>query len=245
MKRGAGKRPPVVSQARVARWLRPALTISLLALLGIFYLFSGGFREAVDRAAGVLASGDIRAVRDYMLSYGAWAPVISASLMVLQALLAFLPSFLIAFANGLAFGFFWGAVLSVASAALAAGICFGISRALGRTPIETLVGKKNLGSADRWFARYGAYAILVARLVPVISFDAVSYAAGLTRMSFGKFLLATTAGMLPATLVYTYLGERAPQYVEALLLASGIVLGTMVVVAGVRRHRSRKKSRVN
>lgn len=229
------------TRTSIVRWLRPALTLFLLALLGLLYLLSGAFREEVDRAAGVLASGDISAVRDYILSFGAWAPVISTLLMILQALLAFLPSFLIAFANGLAFGFFWGTILSVASAALAAGICFGIARALGRTPVEAVVGKDNLGSADRWFARYGAYAILVARLIPVLSFDAVSYAAGLTRMSFWKFLAATTAGMLPATVAYTYLGERAPQYIDVLLVAAGVVLGVMVVVAGVRRHRGRKK----
>ena len=96
------------TRERTARWLRPALTLFLLVLLGLTYLFSGAFREEVDRAVGVLASGDIRAVRDYILSYGAWAPVISAFLMVLQALLAFLPSFLIAFANGLGLRFFLG-----------------------------------------------------------------------------------------------------------------------------------------
>ena len=224
----------------VGRWIRPAATVTLVTALGLFYLVSGGFRGEVNRAAGVLASGDIGAVRDYILSYGAWAPVISAALMVLQALLAFLPAFIIAFANGLAFGAFWGGLLTLGSAALAAAICFGISHTLGRTVAKTILGKKSLGAADRWFARYGAYAVLFARLIPVISFDAVSYAAGLTRMNFFKFLLATTIGMSPATFVYSYLGQRAPQYVEVLLVVFGVIVVVGVIVALIRRGREGK-----
>ena len=223
------------------RWVRPLATLILVAALVLLYLISGSFRGEVNQAAEVLASGDIGAVRDYILSYGAWAPAISAALMVLQALLAFLPAFIIALANGLAFGAFWGGMLSVGSAALAAAICFGISHAIGRTAAEAVFGKKSLGAADRWFTRYGAYAVLFARLIPIISFDAVSYAAGLTRMNFFKFLLATTVGMAPATFVYSYLGQRAPQYVELLLVAFGVVITAGVIVALIRRKREGKR----
>lgn len=208
------------SRLRAARWLRPTLTGLLILVLGVLYLVVDSFRDEVNRAIRVLTSGDVEAVRDYILSYGAWAPVVSAALMVLQALLTFVPSSILAFANGLAFGAFWGGMLSLVSAAVAAAISFGIAHALGRTVVEAMVGKRSLGSADKWFARYGAYAVLVARLIPVVSFDVVSYAAGLTRMSFLRFLLATTVGMAPATFVYAYLGRRAPQYIDALLSSS-------------------------
>ena len=52
----------------------------------------------------VLASGDIEVVRDYLLSYGAWTALISATLMTLQAILAFLLSFILDFANGFTSG---------------------------------------------------------------------------------------------------------------------------------------------
>jgi uncharacterized membrane protein YdjX (TVP38/TMEM64 family) len=222
------------------RWVRPAITLLLLGVLGMAYLFSGVFRSEVNQAAMVLASGDASALRDYILSYGVWAPVASTALMVLQALAAFVPSFLLGFANGLAFGPFWGGLLSIASAALAAAISFGIARAVGRTPVEALVGKQSLGSADRWFARYGAYAVLAARLIPVVSFDAISYAAGLTRMRFWRFLLATTAGMTPACFVYAYLGDRAPANIDLLLAVFGVFVAGAIIVAVVRRHRRGK-----
>lgn len=227
-------------RVKAAKWLRPALTILFLVGLGLAYLISDVFRTESNRAIGVLASGDAGAVRDYILSYGVWAPVVSAGLMVLQALLAFLPSFILAFANGLAFGVFWGGMLSLVSAAVAAAISFGIAHALGRVPVEALVGKSSLGAADKWFERYGVYAVLIARLIPVVSFDVISYAAGLTRMSFFRFLAATIIGMTPATFIYSYLGQNAPQYMNVLIVVFGFVLAIGVVGAIVRRRRRGK-----
>jgi uncharacterized membrane protein YdjX (TVP38/TMEM64 family) len=166
--------------------------------------------------------------------------VVSALLMVLQALAAPLPAFLVTFANGLAFGTFWGGMLSLASATLAAAISFGIAHALGRTVVEALVGRQSLGSADRWFARYGAYAVFGARLIPIVSFDVISYAAGLTRMGFFRFMLATVLGMAPATFVYSYLGGHAPQYMNVLLVVFGLVVLGAVVAALLRRRRAGK-----
>jgi uncharacterized membrane protein YdjX (TVP38/TMEM64 family) len=89
--------------------------------------------------------------------------------------------------------------------------------------------------------RWGAYAILGARLVPVVSFDIISYAAGLTRMGFWRFMLATAVGMAPATFIYSYLGGRAPQYVQVLLVAFGVVIAGVVVTVVIRRRRQGKR----
>lgn len=174
------------------------------ALFALVYLFSSGFRTEVNQALGVLGRGDIAGLRDYILSFGILAPVSSCFLMVLQALAAPVPSFVITFANGLAFGLLWGWLLSVFGHALAATVCFWISRSLGRVLVEVLVGHTGLQSADRWFGRWGAYAIFAARIVPGIAFDAVSYAAGLTNMRFRKFL---GFGMM-TTLGWNELGDR-------------------------------------
>ncbi len=237
-KRMSGTRRP---GAEFTPWLRPAVTVAFLSILLVLYLASDTFRGEVNRAVGVMGSGDTGALRDYILSYGAWAPVVSGALMILQALAAFVPSFLLGLANGLAFGAFWGGMLSLVSAALAASISFGIARAVGRAPVEALVGRGSLGRADRWFERYGAYAVLVARLIPVVSFDAVSYAAGLTRMGFWRFLSATTVGMAPVTFVYSYLGERAPRFAGVLLIILGVFVAAAIVAVVIRRRRRGKR----
>jgi uncharacterized membrane protein YdjX (TVP38/TMEM64 family) len=226
---------------RTVRWIRFALGLGVLVAVGLGYLLSEGFRSEVDRAVAILSRGDVAGLRDYILSFGVWAPVISALLMILQALVAPLPAFVLAFANGLAFGTFWGGMLSLASASLAAAVSFWIARLLGRGAVEALAGRAHLGAADRWFLRWGAYAVLIARLVPVVSFDIVSYAAGLTRMGFWRFMLATVVGMAPATFIYAYLGEQAPQYVQVLLVAFGVVIAGAVVATVLRRRRQGKR----
>ena len=70
-----------------------------------------------------------------------------------------------------------------------------------------------------------------------VSFDVISFAAGLTRMGFWRFLVATTLGAAPATFVYAYLGGRAPQYAQVLLVAFEVVIAGAVVAAIVRRGR--------
>lgn len=126
--------------------------------------------------------------------------------MVFQSVVAPLPAFLITFANAAVFGWLWGAALSWSSAMVGALLCFAIAKFLGRGVVEKLTSKTALESVDGFFDRHGNYAILVARLLPFISFDIVSYAAGLTSMRLGPFLLATGIGQLPATLIYSYVG---------------------------------------
>ncbi len=117
--------------ARTIRRVRLALALGLLAAFGLAYLLSATFRSEANQAAGILYRGDISGLRDYILSFGAWAPVVSALLMIFQALVAPLPAFVLTFANGLAFGTFWGGMLSLGSATLAAAISFWLARALG------------------------------------------------------------------------------------------------------------------
>ncbi len=221
---------------RTVQRLRFGFSLGLVLVGGLVYLLSDTVRLQTNRAVSMLVAGDIGGVRDFILSFGVWAPIVSALLMILQALAAPLPAFVIGFANGLAFGAFWGGMLSLVSATAAATLSFGLAQALGRSAVQGLIGKAGLESADRWFARYGGYAVLVARLVPIVSFDVISYAAGLTRMSFWGFLGATVLGMLPATFLYSYLGEQAPQYVWVLLLAFVIVIVGVAIAAIIRRR---------
>jgi uncharacterized membrane protein YdjX (TVP38/TMEM64 family) len=157
--------------------------------------------------------------------------------MVLQALVAPLPAFVITFANGLVFGWGWGALLSWSSAMAGAALCFWLARALGRPAVERLAGGgAALDGADRFFARHGNRAILAARLLPFVPFDAVSYGAGLTSTGFGPFLVATGLGQLPATLLYSWLGEAVTGSVRVLFWAFSAVAAAAVVgwIAGAR-----------
>lgn len=215
--------------------IRLAITASVIGGAGVVYLASPTIRGNVNAAVAILAQGDVDALRNYIMSFGPWAPLISLLLMVLQSLVAPLPAFLLAFANGLAFGVFWGGLLTFVSALLAAVISFWIGRGLGRSTVELLVGVSGVASADAWFVRHGAWAILIARLVPIVSFDAISYAAGLTGMRFRWFLAATALGIVPATFLYAFLGERAPQTIVILFAAFGVI-ALLGAIASLRRY---------
>ena len=178
----------------------------------------------------------IETARAYIAGYGALAPVVSAILMVFQSVIAPLPAFLITFANGLLFGVWWGAALSWSSAMLGAALCFYIARFLGRPVIVSVLSESTVNMSDRFFQRYGKHAVLIARLVPVISFDAISYGAGLTGMRFLWFTIATGIGQLPATLLYSYLGDRVTGSVKALFWGFGIVIAVSIVIGLVKRR---------
>lgn len=177
----------------------------LLAALALYY-FIPAVKININQAFFILSNVDVDLARGYILGYGLWAPVVSFLLMVLQSVIAPLPAFIITFANAGLFGWVKGAVLSWSSAMAGAALCFYIAKFLGREAVEKLTSRTALEKVDHFFEQYGSYAILIARLLPFISFDIVSYAAGLTSMRFWPFFIATGLGQLPATIVYSYIG---------------------------------------
>ncbi|OJG58198.1 hypothetical protein RV07_GL003118 [Enterococcus malodoratus] len=150
----------------------------------------------------------VESIIGYIKSFGAWAILISFLLMMFQSVIAPLPAFLITFANAAIFGWWQGAILSWSSAMAGALLCFYIARIAGRDFVEKLNKNFSLQKLDEYFDRYGEHTILVCRLLPFISFDFISYAAGLTAIKPIPFLIATGLGQLPATIVYSYVGSN-------------------------------------
>ena len=192
-------------------WLgKVVLLIAVIAAVAVYFLVPG-VNKMMNKVFAMFASGDFTVVRDFVASYGAYAAVISFLLMIFQSIAAPLPAFLLTFA-----------ILSWTSAMAGAAVCFYIARILGRDVAEKLTSKSGLAQIDTFFERYGKNTILICRLLPFISFDIVSYAAGLTSMSFMSFFIATGIGQLPATIVYSYVGGMltggAKLFVTALMI---------------------------
>ena len=103
-----------------------------------------------------------------------------------------------------------------------AAVCFFIARILGRDGAEKLTSKAGMQQIDTFFEKYGKNTVLICRLLPFVSFDIVSYAAGLTSMSFISFFVATGVGQLPATIVYSYVGGMLTG--GAKLLVTGLLI---------------------
>ena len=224
-----------------AKWY--VLCAILLAVAA--YFFIPPVQAYINRIAGVLASADVGKVVAFIRSYGAYAMAISFLLMVFQSLIAPLPAFLITFANAAVFGWWQGALLSWTSAMVGAVLCFLIARALGRDTVEKLAGKGTLKGVEAYFAKYGSKTILVCRLLPFVSFDAVSYFAGLTSIGFWSFVLATGLGQLPATIVYSYVGGMLTggvKYFVTALLCIFALSGIVVIIKGLYTERQKAKT---
>lgn len=182
------------------------LTLGIILLFILIYIFVPSIKNSIDKVVVYLTNLDLDGLKKYILSFGIWAPIVSFLLMILQSVAAPLPAFLITFANAAIFGWINGAILSWSSSMVGATLCFYIAKILGRDTVEKLTSKFALNSVDKFFDIYGKHTILIARLLPFMSFDLVSYAAGLTSMSFISFFIATGIGQLPATIVYSYVG---------------------------------------
>lgn len=213
----------------------------LLIKLGIPFVLIGAYflitplQQLVKRLFFLFAMVDVSAIKAYILSFGILAPVVSFLLMVFQSVIAPLPAFLITFANAALFGWIKGAVLSWSSAMVGAMLCFYIARFYGREVVERLTSKLALESVDDFFHKYGQYAVLIARLLPFISFDVVSYAAGLTSMGFWQFFWATGLGQLPATLVYSYVGDLLVGSVRNIVFGLLLLFAASVLAVLLKR----------
>lgn len=211
---------------RRSTWMKIGAVIAIV----LIYLFVTPVKDSINEVIILFSKVDVEAVKAYILSFGIWAPIISFLLMVFQSIAAPLPAFLITFANAGLFGWVKGAILSWSSAMAGAVLCFYIAKFYGRAMVEKLTSKFALENIDEFFEKYGKYAILIARLLPFISFDIVSYAAGLTSMSFWAFFWATGIGQLPATIVYSYVGGMLAGGVKKFVFGLLILFSLSVMI---------------
>jgi uncharacterized membrane protein YdjX (TVP38/TMEM64 family) len=205
-----------------SKWIKKFVLILGIGAAIASYYGIPSVKETMNLVFKMFASGDFGVVKDFIASWGAYAAVISFGLMIFQSIAAPLPAFLITFANANLFGWWQGAILSWTSAMAGAALCFYIARVLGRDVAEKFTSKAGLKQVDAFFEKYGKSTVLVCRLLPFVSFDLVSYGAGLTSMSFGSFFLATGIGQLPATIVYSYVGGMLTG--GAKLLVTGLMI---------------------
>ncbi|MFQ1004056.1 TVP38/TMEM64 family protein [Modestobacter sp. SSW1-42] len=185
-----------VPTAPAARRLPRGAALRAAALLA---LLAGGVVLAV--LVDVPDVGTVRAWLDRRGPAG-WVLLLAALSL---APLAPVPRTALSVLTGVLAGFWAGLALSVASGVLAALAGFGLARWLGRETVTRLAGPR-LARADALLTRRGAVAVLVGRLLPVAPFTLVSYAGGLSGMRCGPYLLGSTAGVVPGSVLHVGIG---------------------------------------
>lgn len=219
------------------------ILVTLLAALVISYLLIPRFNSFVNGIFKLFASMSVDMIVGYIRSFGIYAVVVSFLLMMFQSLAAPLPAFLITFANAAIFGWWQGAILSWTSSMAGAALCFYIAKILGRDAVEKITSRFALESVDGFFQKYGKHTIVICRLLPFVSFDYVSYAAGLTSMNFIPFFISTGIGQLPATVIYSYVGGMLTGGAQMVVTALLILFALSILVVLFKRLYNEKQNR--
>ncbi len=199
---------------------------------------------------GVAGWGGLGAMWERVLAWvdglGVWGPVVFVGVYGLSAVLM-VPGSVLTLGAGALFGVVWGTVYVSAGSTLGAVAAFLVGRHLARERVAGWVeGRELFRALDRAVGEEGWRVVLLARLSPVFPYNLLNYFFGLTRVSLGGYAVASWLGMLPATVVYVWVGSVARWGVgdggrsgwEWGLYGVGLVATEWVVVrvAGVARR---------
>ena len=161
---------------------------------------------------------------DWIRGLGYWAPVLIGALYVLASIL-FVPGSLLSFGAGIVAGVLWGSVAVSLGSMAGASLSFFLGRTLLRKGIERKVSQNQKFQAiDQAVAREGFKIVLLTRLCPICPLTLLNYAYGLTKVRFRDYFFGSWLGMLPATIMYVYLGATAKSVAA---IVSGRVEGTL------------------
>jgi len=157
-------------------------------------------------------------------SLGPGGMAASVGLMVAHSFVPF-PAELLTMANGMVYGPWLGSLVTWIGAMLGAFASFGLTRWLGRPFVVKVLTDRQLCRLDEWATRQGVATLLLSRLLPVVSFNLINYAAGLTPVSWWTFAWTTGLGIVPMTALMVTMGSRLhlfPWWVW--LLAAAVLL---------------------
>ena len=160
--------------------------------------------------------------------------IIGMSLFVLVYILAcifLIPGSPLTVGAGAVFGFWTGLILVSVGSTLGAVAAFLISRYLARGFIEKKIDKSHKFSAmDMAIKREGWKIIFLARLSPIIPFFLLNYALGLTKIRLRTYIISSWAGMIPGTVLYTYIGSLGKTILTTEnSLADWVILGVGLI----------------
>jgi uncharacterized membrane protein YdjX (TVP38/TMEM64 family) len=210
-----------VREAGPAWWRRGGLAAALICGLAAATWWLIGDRAGALTGLVSLSPADIAA---FVARWGMWGVAASLLLMVVHSVVP-LPAEVIAVANGMMFGTVGGIAVTWSGAMLGALSAYGLARWLGRPAVRGMISEAGRARIERWTGR--ADALLVLRLIPLISFNLVNYAAGLAGVGWWRFLWTTAIGILPMTLLTAVLGARIFEIawpVWAVIAAAVVVL---------------------
>ena len=194
-----------------------AITLTGVALLAALILAV----PALHDAAVAAIHGNTAEVRSQLDSLGVAGPLLILALALLHAIV-FYPAEIVDAAAGFAYGFLPALGLTMGGWLLSGLLCFAVGRSLARPLLDRWLGAERFERTEAMIERGGPTLLIAVRLIPIVPFSLVCYAAGAARVPVWRFVWTTAVGYLPITAIAVYFGTR----LEGLSLTDPLVLGS-------------------
>jgi len=169
-----------------------------------------------------------RALHDLIAQWGVAAPLLFIAIQVLQVLIFVIPGEVPQAAGGYLFGTWLGSLFSLIGIVIGSTGNFYLGRLLGVPFVRSVFGEKRLSQLGKILsARRTTTAFFLLFVIPGVPKDALCYVAGVSRLSFGWFLLVSTIGRLPGILGSSAMGGAAA---KEMWLTVGFIVAAAVVL---------------
>jgi uncharacterized membrane protein YdjX (TVP38/TMEM64 family) len=203
-----------------------ALTAALFAI--------GPIRDAVSAALG----GDLTGMRDELEALGAAAALVLVGIALVHVVVPF-PAEIPTAAAGFVLGFGVAFPLMVAAWTISCLAAYVLARVVGPPVLDRLAGAERMQRTDEMIARGGWRILILGRLIPIVPYNLVSFAAGATRVPLGRFTWTTAVGVIPLTALTALLGQRlqSPSFDDPVIWA---VLGAVLTLVALARPVGRR-----
>ncbi|MDD5669519.1 MAG: TVP38/TMEM64 family protein [Candidatus Omnitrophica bacterium] len=144
-------------------------------------------------------------IRDYIQGFGLWAPVVYCLAYALNTILIVPPIALLSLSAGLVFGKIWGAIFLMMGAVIGTSGTFFLSRLFGRVLVEKIMRGK-FKDLDDLLEKRGFTTILFFRVIPLVPYEVLNYASGLSKIKFRDYFFATFVGLIPGVIISAFFG---------------------------------------
>ena len=231
-----------LKQKILNNWPLIASTL-VIGIMVLCYFVVPDFQSFVNEAYQVLTSDDEVKIKSWVGELGVWGPLFIILAMVVQMFLIFVPSPLLMVVSVLAYGPVWGAVLAVISVMVSSTIGFFVGKMIGTKTLYQIIGQKKEEKMESYVSDYGLWVVIVSRVSPIFSNDAISFVGGMVRMNYLKFIGATFLGITPLAILIAWFGENNDRLRSGLIWTSVVCVILLVLYIIFDRKRSNKLSK--
>ena len=217
------------------------ISIGIVLVVILSYFFIPQAQEFMDTAWSVLTSGDKQRVHEWVAQFGWFGPVVIVLTMVVQMFLIIVPTPVLMVVSIVAYGPIWGSLILLVAVFVASSTGYFIGRYFGPAIVQKLIGHKTEKKISSFIDDYGFWTVIVVRLSPFLSNDAISFVGGILKMGYGKFIGATMIGITPLIVFIAYLGGDYERLKTGLIWTS--IVSLVLFVAFVWWDKKKRKHR--